>query len=118
MAIAKAVTEDTVNWKRHYTAWGACLFILGLMIAFILILTGGKEIVHVLHVELGITAPQSSLFQSSNLGMSLLLSGIIFGVICAIIATLKKRNLWMWLGAGFWLQAVGLIIVALLPKKG
>ncbi len=114
----EAVREDMVNWKRHYSWWGIVLFVLGLMISFILIMTGGKEITHVLHGELGITAPQSFLFQSSNLGMSLLVSGIIFGVICAIVATLKKRNTLMWLGAGFWLQIVGLIIVALLPKKG
>jgi hypothetical protein len=113
----KEVREDMVNWKHHYTAWGVCLFILGLMIAFVLILTGGEKVAHVLYGELGIIAPQSSLFQSSNLGMSFLVSGIIFGVICAIIAALKKRNLWMWLGAGFWIQIIGLIIVALLPKK-
>jgi len=113
----ETVREDTVNWKRHYTVWGVCLFILGLMIAFILIMTGGEEIAHVLHGELGITVPQSSLFQSSNLGMGVLVWGIIFGVICGIVALLKKRNFWMWLGAGFWLQIVGLIIVALLPKK-
>lgn len=46
-----------------------------------------------------------------------IIGGIIFAVICYIIADRKGRNPVLWAVLGFFFSLISLIVIALLPRK-